>query len=83
MKLHSINYGNLLGPGARGSDDLRCHIAGASVPYLSTQMCYRFCKALKSMRIRNLAQLRVAICPLAVLSAKGSELWGRYCNGAR
>ena len=49
----------------------------------STQKCHRFRKSLKSHRIVNFVQIGVAICPLAVSSAKGSELWERCCDGAR
>ncbi len=43
----------------------------------------RFSKPLKNLQILNLVQIGDAICPLAVLSAKGSELWGRCCDGTR
>ncbi len=48
-----------------------------------TQMCYRFRNTLKKLRIINLVQIGSVICSLAVLSAKGSELWGRCCDGTR
>ena len=39
--------------------------------------------SLITMKISNSVQIRDAICPLAVLSAKGIEPWGRCCYGAR
>ena len=39
--------------------------------------------SLINKKITNSVQIGVVICPLAVLSAKGSELWERCCDGAR
>ena len=38
---------------------------------------------LENQEILNTRQIGVGICPLAVLSDKGHELWARCCDGAR
>ena len=82
MNTHSFNCSNLPGPGLGGRTilDAESHVFKRAI--FNPQMSYRFRKTLKRMRILSIVQISVAICSLAVLSAKDSELWGRCSDGA-
>ncbi len=57
-------------------------LGGLQSLVLAFGVCDEFRNALKTWTKLILVQIGVAICSLAVLSAKDSELWGRCSDGA-